>query len=144
MINRIDRGIFLISGYICRTPSSQYSHTRAFSNSGGYVKIIKINKMESLQKIELKIKKALRNQKSYSKDLDTCITMAAGSYYAFLVALEDIKELDKSYVIEKSREGNDRMVPHPAFRVLKVYARDGEKALPSRIRAYIRNLIYRG
>nr|DAH28484.1 MAG TPA: terminase small subunit [Caudoviricetes sp.] len=75
--------------------------------------------MESLQKIELKIKKALRNQKSYSKDLDTCITMAAGSYYAFLVALEDIKELDKSYVIEKSREGNDRMVPHPAFRVLK-------------------------
>lgn len=83
------------------------------------MKIIKINKMESLQKIELKIKKALRNQKSYSKDLDTCITMAAGSYYAFLVALEDIKKLDKSYVIEKSREGNDRMVPHPAFRVLK-------------------------
>lgn len=73
----------------------------------------------NLKKIETKIKKALKSQKSYSPDLDTCITMAAGSFYAFLLAMDDIQKLDKSYVTETSREGNDRMVPHPAFRVLK-------------------------
>jgi hypothetical protein len=73
----------------------------------------------TLKKIESKIKKALKSQKSYSPDLDTCITMAAGSFYAFLVALDDIQKLEKSYVVETSREGNERMVPHPAFRVLR-------------------------
>ena len=69
--------------------------------------------------IKSKIRKALKNQNTYSKDLETCIGMAAGSYYAFLLAQQDIESLSCTFVAEKSREGNNRLVPHPAFRVLK-------------------------
>lgn len=75
--------------------------------------------MEELKKIESKIRKAVRNQGNYSKDLEVCISMAAGSYLAFMLALQDIKGLERTFVSEVSREGNTRLVPHPAFRVLK-------------------------
>ena len=85
--------------------------------------------IQSISNIKSKIRKALRNQKTYSKDLETCIGMAAGSYYAFLLAQQDIEKLDCTYVTEKSREGNDRLVPHPAFRVLKEAAEMTRKSL---------------
>lgn len=72
-----------------------------------------------LSKIESKIRKALKNQKRYSADLELCISMAAGSYYAFLVALNEVENLTECCVEEISREGNKRKIPHPAFRILK-------------------------
>ena len=75
--------------------------------------------IQTVSNIKSKIRKALKNQKTYSKDLETCIGMAAGSFYAFLLAQQDIEELPCTFVSEKSREGNERLVPHPAFRVLK-------------------------
>ena len=75
--------------------------------------------MEELKRIESKIRKAVRNQGNYSKDLEVCISMAAGSYLAFTLALRDIEGLERTFVSEVSREGNTRLVPHPAFRVLK-------------------------
>lgn len=75
--------------------------------------------MEKLSSIKNKIKKALKNQGVYSPNLDICIGMAAGSYLAFLHALSDIEDLKTTVVIEKSREGHERKVAHPAYKVLK-------------------------
>ena len=73
----------------------------------------------TVKAIEGKIKKALKNQNRYSADLEICISMAAGSYYAFLMALEEVQNLKSACVTEISRENNERVTPHPAFKVLK-------------------------
>ena len=75
--------------------------------------------MDKVSTIKTKIRKALKNQGTYTKDLETCIGMAAGSYYTFLLAQKDIENLECTYVIEYSREDKERMVPHPAFKVMK-------------------------
>lgn len=75
--------------------------------------------MESIMSIKNKIRKALKSQSTYSRDLETCIAMAAGSYYAFLLAQQDIECLTSTYLTEITREGNEKLVPHPAFKVLK-------------------------
>lgn len=71
------------------------------------------------EQIEDKIRKALNNQNRYSPDLEICISMAAGSYHAFLMALKEVQSLKSACTVEISREGNERSAPHPAFRVLK-------------------------
>lgn len=75
--------------------------------------------MEKITNIKSRIRKALKNQNTYSKDLETCISMAAGSYFAFLLAQRDIENLTCTFLTEITREGNKKMVPHPAFKVLK-------------------------
>lgn len=88
-------------------------------NLRGYEKYLQIGIMETIMTIKSRIRKALKNQNTYSKDLETCIAMAAGSYYAFLLAQEDVGKLTTTFVEEKTREGNSKLVPHPAFKVLK-------------------------
>lgn len=88
-------------------------------NLRGYEKYLQIRIMETIVTIKSRIRKALKNQNTYSKDLETCIAMAAGSYYAFLLAQEDVGKLTTTFVEEKTREGNSKLVPHPAFKVLK-------------------------
>lgn len=75
--------------------------------------------MDKVSTIKTKIRKALKNQRTYTKDLETCIGMAAGSYYTFLLAQKDIEKLECTYVIEYSREDKERLAPHPAFKVMK-------------------------
>lgn len=75
--------------------------------------------METTAAIKTKIRKALKSQGTYTKDLETCIGMTAGSYYAFILAQRDIERLECCFCIEYSREGKERLVPHPAFKVLK-------------------------
>lgn len=75
--------------------------------------------MEKTDEIKRRIKNALKRQGTYSRDLELCIGMCAGSYAAFLAAQADIAGLEHTYVEETSREGNVRLVPHPAFRVLR-------------------------
>lgn len=88
-------------------------------NLRGYEKYLQTGIMETIVTIKSRIRKALKNQNTYSKDLETCIAMAAGSYYAFLLAQEDVGKLTTTFVEEKTREGNSKLVPHPAFKVLK-------------------------
>lgn len=88
-------------------------------NLRGYEKYLQIRIMETIVTIKSRIRKALKNQNTYSKDLETCIAMAAGSYYAFLLAQEDVGKLKTTFVEETTREGNSKLVPHPAFKVLK-------------------------
>lgn len=75
--------------------------------------------MATVSGIKTKIRAALKNQGTYSEDLEICIGMVAGSYYAFLLAQKDIEKLKCSYIEEVSRENNVKLVPHPAFKTLK-------------------------
>ena len=68
--------------------------------------------MCDLDDIKEKIRAAMESQGTYTEDLDLCITLCAGS-------LNDIsKKRMKSYVKEVSRENNDKLTAHPAFKVL--------------------------
>ena len=60
----------------------------------------------------------MNSQGTYTSDLDLCITLCAGSYIAFKIALNDIAKKKRSFVTEVSREGNKKLVAHPAFKVL--------------------------
>ena len=76
-------------------------------------------KMSDLDDIKNKIRNAMTSQGTYIPDLDLCIELCAGSYMAFRIALSDIsKKRMKSFVKEKTREENTKLVAHPAFKVL--------------------------
>ena len=74
--------------------------------------------MCDLDDIKEKIRAAMNSQGTYTSDLDLCITLCAGSYIAFKIALNDIAKKKRSFVTEVSREGNKKLVAHPAFKVL--------------------------
>lgn len=75
--------------------------------------------MGDLDDIKEKIIKAMVSQGTYVSDLDLCVELCAGSYMAFRIALSDIsKKRMKSFVEEKTREDNKKLVAHPAFKVL--------------------------
>lgn len=75
--------------------------------------------MGDLDDIKEKISKAMASQGTYTSDLDLCIELCAGSYMAFRIALADIsKKRMKCYVREKTREDNEKLTAHPAFKVL--------------------------
>ncbi|EOA55594.1 hypothetical protein HMPREF1214_03717 [Bacteroides sp. HPS0048] len=74
--------------------------------------------MIDLDDIKEKIRTAMESQGTYTEDLELCISLCAGSYVAFKIALNDITKKKKSYVIEVSREGNKKLVAHPSFKVL--------------------------
>lgn len=75
--------------------------------------------MGDLDDIKEMISKAMASQGTYTPDLDLCIELCAGSYMAFRIALTDIsKKRMQSFVTEESREGNKKLVAHPAFKVL--------------------------
>lgn len=66
-----------------------------------------------------RIKRALKAQNNYSKEMDSAIYLAAGNLFAYELALKDLEGLERTYVEEVSREGNVRLVPHPAFKTFK-------------------------
>lgn len=75
--------------------------------------------MGDLDDIKEMIRKAMVSQGTYTEDLDLCIELCAGSYMAFRIALSDIsKKRMKSFVTEKTREDNEKLTAHPAFKVL--------------------------
>lgn len=75
--------------------------------------------MSDLDDIKENIRTAMDSQGTYTPDLELCIELCAGSYMAFKIALADIsKKRIKSFVKELSRENNEKLVAHPAFKVL--------------------------
>ena len=82
-------------------------------------------KMSDLDDIKNKIRDAMTSQGTYIPDLDLCIELCAGSYMAFRIAQIQVRNLSdiskkrmKSFVKEKTREENTKLVAHPAFKVL--------------------------
>lgn len=74
--------------------------------------------MSDLDSIKNIIRAAMKSQGTYTEDLELTISDCAGSFIAYRIALGDIVKLKKSYLIEKSREGNKKYVMHPAFPAL--------------------------
>ncbi len=75
--------------------------------------------MATVNSLKSKIRRALRQQGNYSKDMESAIYLAAGNLFAYELALKDLESLECSYITEISREGNERLVPHPAFKTFK-------------------------
>lgn len=73
----------------------------------------------NVKKISAIIRLALKRQGTYSKDLEVCIHSTAVSYYSVLLAQQDIENLDETFVTSLTREGNEKLDPHPAFKVLE-------------------------
>lgn len=63
------------------------------------------------------IVKALRNAGKYSKSLDMQIDALAGAMRSHELATEEIDGLDTCTVKEVSRYGNEKLSPHPAFKI---------------------------
>lgn len=76
-------------------------------------------KLPSINTLKNRIKKALKNQSSYSEGIEILIEQTAGNLYAYGLALRDVEGLDESFVIEKTREGNEKLAPHPAIGIMR-------------------------
>lgn len=85
--------------------------------------------MESLKSIEQKIRKAMKQQNTYSKAMELSIGLAAGSYLAYLKAREDVENLDSCCTVRISRENNEYKVPHPEFKIMLDAAEQTRKYL---------------
>nr|DAM03164.1 MAG TPA: terminase small subunit [Caudoviricetes sp.] len=76
-------------------------------------------KITGINTIEKRLKKVLENQGSYNEGIDTLIETTAGNLYAFYLARRDVEALDCSFVEEETREGNIKLVSHPAIKTLR-------------------------
>lgn len=99
----------------------------------GYLCICKkhIKNMADLDKEKGLIRSAMQSQGTYSEDLELSILACAGSLRKHLTLISDITKLKKSFVIEKSREGNKAYKLHPAFAEFSKSSDDLRKALDS-------------
>lgn len=79
----------------------------------------KAKKIAGINTIKKRLKKALEKQGSYNEGIDTLIETTAGNLYAYYLALRDVETLDESFVIEKTREGNEKLAPHPAIKIMR-------------------------
>lgn len=82
-----------------------------------------------IKAIEQKIRRAMREQKTYSKAMEITISLAAGSYMAYMKARDEVARLDSVCTIRKSREGNEYKVVNPEFYVMQDAAEQTRKAL---------------
>ena len=85
--------------------------------------------MYDIKAIEQKIRRAMRGQKTYSKAMDITISIAAGSYMAYLKARDEVAALDSVCTTRTSREGNVYKVVNPEFYVMQDAAEQTRKAL---------------
>lgn len=76
-------------------------------------------KLTSINTLKNRLKKALKNQGSYSDGIDILIEQTAGNLYAYNLALRDVEDLPESFVIEITREGNEKLAPHPAIAIMR-------------------------
>lgn len=79
----------------------------------------KVKKIVSINTIKKRLKNALENQGSYNEGIDTLIETTAGNLYAYYLARRDVESLDESFVVEVTREGNKKLMPHPAIKTMK-------------------------
>ena len=76
-------------------------------------------KITGINTIKKRLKKDLENQGSYNEGLDTLIEMTAGNIYAYYLARKDVEILKESFVVEITREGNEKLAPHPAIKIMR-------------------------
>lgn len=82
--------------------------------------------------IEQKLRKAMKEQDTYSPAMEFTITIAAGLLLGFYKARSDVEELTGCCTTRLSREHNEYKVPHPEFKMMA--------DLAEQIRKYLREL----
>lgn len=82
-----------------------------------------------IKDIEQKLRRAMRQQGTYSKAMDITISLAAGSYMAYLMARDEVSRLPSVCTTRTSREGNVYKVVNPEFAVMQDAAEQTRKAL---------------
>lgn len=76
-------------------------------------------KLTSINTLKKRIKTALESQGNYSDGIDILVEQTAGNLYAYNLALRDVENLEESFVIEITREGNEKLAPHPAIGIMR-------------------------
>jgi len=76
-------------------------------------------KIASINSIKKRLKTALENQGSYIEGIDLLVETTAGNLYAFYLASKDVEELASSCMEEVTREGNIKLAPHPAIKIMR-------------------------
>ena len=71
----------------------------------------------------------MKEQDTYSKAMDISISLAAGSYMAYLKARDEVADLKSVCIIRKSREGHEYKIVNPEFSVMQDAAEQTRKAL---------------
>lgn len=75
--------------------------------------------------------RALKASGKYSRALDAQVDALAGAMRAHALASRDIDGLECTTVVEKSRYGNTKLSPHPAFKV----QRDAQESITKQMKA---------
>lgn len=82
-----------------------------------------------IKSIEAKIRKAMKEQGTYSKAMEFTISLAAGSFMAYTKARGEVSGLEHVCMERESREGNKYKVVNPEFSVMFDAAEQTRKAL---------------
>ena len=85
--------------------------------------------MKSVEECKHIIREALESQGDYTSSMETAILLAAGNLRAYYLALQDLDRLEDTFIVIKSREGNERYETHPVFSILKDTAESLRKSL---------------
>jgi predicted ATP-dependent endonuclease of OLD family len=72
-----------------------------------------------VNKIKNSIRKYLKAQKSYSKELEPIIEITAGNMLVYYMAKKDIEYLSNTFISESTREGNLKISEHPAAKTMR-------------------------
>lgn len=73
--------------------------------------------MKKTEEYRKDIIRALKAAGKYSKSLDMQVSALAGAMRTLAIAESDIDALETTVVAEVSRYGNEKLSPHPAFKV---------------------------
>ncbi len=77
------------------------------------------------------ITRALKNAGKYNKSLTMQIDSLAGAMRAHALATQEIDDLEEVTVREVSRYGNEKLSPHPAFKI----QRDAQESITKQMKA---------
>lgn len=64
------------------------------------------------------IREAMRNQQTYSADLEFAIVNAATNYRLLLIARKDVSKLSKTFYLTYTREGHKDYKEHPLVKTI--------------------------
>lgn len=77
--------------------------------------------MDAKENIKEKIREALKLQGNYSESLEILIDSTAETYYLKSMAFRDAKKAKSTFYEEITREGNTKLVMHPAVKAYNMY-----------------------
>lgn len=72
----------------------------------------------TVEELAERIREAMRNQQTYSADLEFAIVNAATNYRLLLIARKDVSKLSKTFYLTYTREGHKDYKEHPLVKTI--------------------------